>query len=326
MEDRGAVDESLKIHKHFPDFFSVLLPELGRPQYLEKCLDSIHKYADMPVEIIVHDDGSGQAKQEKIVAWRDKISTLILNHGHNTGLSRSFNRCRAMASSPYLVGFNTDTYMTSPFLSNMKAALDLPYVGMVNVVESLGEGPGVHVTAEGVKVGLSVIMGEFHACGIRAEVWDEIGGWNEQVPTNASDLGAISNIFAAGYFSVRVEGTVYNEMWNNNGKVNIAERNKDYVDSWVYARDDANVPRIFGIDDCDHTVLCRKRWMQIYAGVNEYLRKSPHYGSWYNPKFVTRERNKLFRNGKTPHNIDREFAKTYGHDKWKDRIISDFNL
>ena len=146
------------------------------------------------------------------------------------------------------------------------------------------------------------------------------------MPTNASDLGAISNIFGAGYFSVRVEGTVYNEMWNNNGKVNIAGHNEDYVNSWVDARDDVNVPRIFGIDDCDHQALCRRRWLQIYAGVNKDVQKNPHHGSWHNSRFIVREIKKLFRNGKTPHNIDWEFAKIYGHDKWKDRIISDFNL
>jgi hypothetical protein len=139
-------------------------------------------------------------------------------------------------------------------------------------------------------------------------------------------VGTPGNIFGAGYFSVKVEGTVYNEMWNNNGKVNIAGRNKDYVNSWIDARDDVNAPRIFGIDDDDHQILCRRRRMQIYAGVNKYLKKNPHYGSWHNSRFITRERDKLFRNGNTPHNIDWEFAKTYGHDKWKDRIISDFNL
>jgi glycosyltransferase involved in cell wall biosynthesis len=327
MEDRELINNSLKTEKHFPEFFSVLLPELGRPQYLTKCLDSIHKYADMPVEIIVHDDGSGAGKQQKIIAQRERISTLVLNHGHNMGLARSFNRCRAMATSPYLLGFNTDTYMTSPFLRNMKTALDLPYVGVVNVVEpgALVAGPGTHITPDGIKIRLSPFMGNCHAFGARAEVWDEIGGWNEYVQTTASDVGYMGYTFGAGYFSVRVEGTVINEMWSDNGVVNTRESNEDYVSAAEFTRDDINVPPIFGIEKATHDLLCRSRWLKIYDGVNKPRLQDLLFPSWHNTNFVIQECRKLFRNANVE-DIDWDFAKTYGHDKWKDQIINDFNL
>jgi glycosyltransferase involved in cell wall biosynthesis len=326
MENRVAIDEKMKISNYFPPFFSVLLPELGRPKYLNKCIDSILEHADMPVEIIVHDDGSGEEKQREIASWRNKISTLILNHGHNTGLARSFNRCRAMASSPYLLGFNTDTYMTSPFLAKMKAALDLPYVGIVNVTPNIGEeGPGVHVTSDGTKVALAHIMGACHAFGTRAELWDSLSLWNENVQTTSSDVGCMGKLFGAGYFSVRVEGTVYNEMWTNDGRINIPGTNEAYVSAADFTRDDINVPPIFKINKEVHASLCRKRWEAIYDGVNQYLRKDSHFSSWHNTNFIVQENNKLFRKG-DPTNIDWKFAETYGHARWKDRIVSDFNL
>ncbi len=325
MEDCKSLNEPLKIHKYFPDFFSVLLPELGRPVYLDKCLDSIHTHADLPVEIIVHDDGSGPVCQAELARWRNRISTLVLNHGHNMGLARSFNRCRQMSSSPYLIGFNTDTYMTSPFLANMKAALDLPYVGIVNVVPSLGEGPGVHVTAGGVKVALAVDMGACHAFGIRSEVWDELGGWDEHVQTTSSDVGFMGNAFGAGYFSVRVEGTVFNEMWENDGKINTPAANEDYISCTHACRDDINVPPIFKIPKLQHDRCCRQRWEAIYARVNTPRLTDPNWKSWYGNGFLRDETVKLFRES-NPLDIDWEFAKTYGHARWRDRIIADFNL
>lgn len=325
MEDRDAIDASLKIDKFFPPFFSVLLPELGRPNYLAKCLDSIHKHADMPIEVIVHDDGSGMDKQREIITHSDKISTLILNLGHNTGLARSLNRCKQMASSSYLIGFNTDTYMTSPFLSNMKAALDLPYVGVVNVTPSIAEGPGVHITSNGVKIELVSRMLSCHAFAIRGETWDEVGGWNEQVQTTSSDGGFIGRLFSKGYFSVKVEGTVFNEMWANDGRINISGANTDYISAADFCRDDINVPPIFKMSTDDHDSICRDRWEAIYNGVNKYRIEDPYFASWHSDHFAGQEFLKLFRNSNVQ-DIDWDFAETYGHAKWKDRIIEDFNL
>jgi glycosyltransferase involved in cell wall biosynthesis len=77
-----------------PDqFISIVISSFYRPFYLKRCLESIHKHADMPFEIIVHDDGSGQAERDQI--YRDLsplISTLILNLGGNMGLNVSANR------------------------------------------------------------------------------------------------------------------------------------------------------------------------------------------------------------------------------------------
>jgi hypothetical protein len=278
------------------------------------------------VEIIVHEDGGPQDKQQQVVDYRDRISTLILNHGHNVGLARSWNRCRAMASSSYLMGNTTDTYLTSSFLFDMKAALDLPYVGIVNVVQSVGEeGPGVHVTAGGTKIGLSKTPGSVQPFAIRAEVWDEVGGWNTEVQTTSSDGGFVGSVFGAGYFSVKVEGTVINEMWAHDGKTNTGEGNSDYIESCRFAHGDVNVPPIFKLPEKEYENTCRKRWEDIYAGINGPRLAPEPWESWYNMEFISQEARKLFGHAGVQ-DIDWEFAKTYGHDRWKDRIMEDFNL
>ena len=55
----------------WPPYISVLVPCLGRPVYLEKCLLSLHKYADVPIEIIVADDGSILSGQQRLALLQD---------------------------------------------------------------------------------------------------------------------------------------------------------------------------------------------------------------------------------------------------------------
>ena len=330
LQDRTEINKSLSIDRFFPPFFSVLLPELGRPQYLKECVESIHKFADLPVEIIVHDDGSGDAKQRQILdQLGDKVSTLVLNRGYNTGLARSFNRCRAMASSKYLIGFNTDTYMTTSFLQKMKTALDLPYVGIVNVVRSLGEGRGVYTTPDGTKVGLLPGTGTFHCAGVRAEVWDAAGGWDENVQTTSSDVGFMGTIFGMGLFAAAVEGTVVNEMWyrsadglSNDSNLGLSG-NPAYISAADFTRGDNNLPPVFGWNPHMQDRICEIRREEIWRGVNLFIQQEQYYPFWYNNNYQCQQVNKMFLPGG---GIDWVAAETHGHARWKDRIIQDFNL
>jgi hypothetical protein len=306
-----------------PPFFSILLPELGRPHYLRRCLDSIHQFADMPVEIIVHDDGSGYEKQRKILdEMNPMISTLILNQGRNTGLAASFNRCKAMATSDYLLGFNVDTYLESSFLKAMKTALDLPYVGMVVPTGPLSEkSPNVHVTMDGTKILLGA-RGSCHCYGIKADLWDSIGGWNENVQTTSSDVGFYNTIsLSAGRFIAGVEGKTYNEMWLHNGS-----DNPEHISSSEFAQGDNNIPPIFNFDPDAHKRACNSHREDIWRALNTHLQRGDALvptvfnGAWANKqmeKLIPRTEEKF---------IDWEFAKKYGHDKWKDRILEDFNI
>jgi glycosyltransferase involved in cell wall biosynthesis len=324
--DRTELNKKLNIDHFFPPYFSILLPELGRPQYAIKCVDSIHNYADMPVEIVLHDDGSSRESQKILFdSLKDKVSTMIFNLGGNAGLAKAMNRCKDASSSEYLLEFNTDTYMTSSFLKNMKAALDLPYVGVVNVTPRIADGPGVYISPGGSKVALTRGSGTTLHIGIRRNVYEEAGNWDENVQTTASDTGFVGSVFGKGYFSVMVEGTIFNEMWlpSIDGKGNSGEPNPSYVSAARFTDHDNNPPIMFGLDKGTYDLLRHRRREDIWRGVNDANQREKMYPQWYNGIFFSDQLEKLYPRDKP---IDWKFGEKYGHSKWKDQITRDFNL
>lgn len=324
IHNRTELNKKLNIDAFFPTFFSALIPEIGRPQYAVQCVDSIHKYADMPVEIIMHDDGSGEPKQKKLYETvGGKVSTLIFNMGFNTGLARGMNRCKLMSSSEYLIGFNSDVFVTSSFLKAMKEALDLPYVGLVNVTPTLADGTGVGRTPSGHRVGILRGTGCCHCFGIKKSTWDMVGGWDENVQTTSSDVGFVGSLFGKGLFALHVEGSTTNEMWpkSPDGKVNIGGTNPDYIECGQFCRNDNNVPPVFKL--ANHHALCEQRREAIWHGVNDAQNAELLFPQWYNGKFQADQVSRLFPSDRF---IDWDFAKKWGHDRWRDLIIKDFNL
>src|SRR3990167_11037848 len=115
------------------EFWSIVIPSLYRPEYLEKCINSIEEFADMPYELIVHDDGSKDNTPNKIWEMRDRISTIIYNTGINFGLARSTNRLIQLAHSKYILFMNTDAVFKKPCLKMLRDVIERPYIAMVNV-------------------------------------------------------------------------------------------------------------------------------------------------------------------------------------------------
>jgi len=335
VEDRMEKNKLLALDNFFPTFFSILLPGLGRPVYAERCVDHLIKYCDMPIEIILHDDGAGKEKQQALLdRLSNMVSIMILNTSRNIGLAGSMNRCRKMASSKYIFCMNVDDYPTSGFLKKMKTALDLPYVGAINVVQKINgdkDSRGVYIAPDGTKIALARGIGHSLSFGVRSDAWDEIGGWDENVQTTASDQGFMGTLFGHGYFTVYIEGTRYNEQWKTKetpeGIVNNSETNEDYMASARFASGDNNCPRFPNFNHELHGAICNKRQEAIWHGTNDdfqsYTARGKVFPSWFNSSFCSQETNKLYLKNNV---IDWEFAKKYGHDKWKNKIIKDFNL
>jgi hypothetical protein len=167
-------------------------------------------------------------------------------------------------------------------------------------------------------------MGTCHCFGIKSEKWDEVGGWDENVQTTSSDVGFVGSMFGHGYFTLLVEGTTTNEMWpvSEDGKTNIGGTNPDYVDSTIATRGDNNTPPIFKMNQEGHRARCENRRCDIWRGVNDAQNADPLYPQWYNGKFHCDQIPKLYKDK----GVDWEFAKEYGHDKWRDLIQEHFGI
>ena len=154
-------------------YFSIVIPYYCRLSYLETLIDSIYKYADMPVEIIVHDDGSVDDSSDVLYEkFRKLVSTLIVNPntGHNLGLPVAANRCIKMATSKYIMFLNADTVLTKSMFLDLKNILDKEYVGYV-CLEDRGNNP--EISNNGTEFSIRPGIGGGSAMAFRKDFWEE---------------------------------------------------------------------------------------------------------------------------------------------------------
>lgn len=184
-------------------YFSVVIPYFLQQNFLKRLVDSIHKYADMPFEIIVHDDHSEDLSSLYV---KDDVSTIILNFGLNLGLAAAANRAVQLASSKYVLFINQDCEFIAPCLRDYANVLDKPYVG---IVSPYGDGYPMKtkewIVANGTK--FSIFHGIAAGCtfAFRKDVWEHIGGF-EDIISGCSDTPFIYKIWREGYFRAVVLG------------------------------------------------------------------------------------------------------------------------
>jgi GT2 family glycosyltransferase len=94
------------------DFATACVLSYERPEFLEECLRTLSGYADYPLEVIVHDDGSRNPVVREILQRalvERKVSRLILNPpGHNEGQGVALNRMFQMAKGDPIIKVDQD--------------------------------------------------------------------------------------------------------------------------------------------------------------------------------------------------------------------------
>lgn len=114
-------------------YASLCVLSYNRPDMLARCLASIHETADMPFELIVHDDGSTDRRVYDILSgYAPAISTVITNRpGNNQGVGLAVERMFELASGDYLFKIDQDCTFEHGWLSEMCGLLDYGEVGTV---------------------------------------------------------------------------------------------------------------------------------------------------------------------------------------------------
>ncbi len=186
-------------------FISIVILSYKRFDMTQNLVESIHQHADMPFEIILHDDASDGDVPERLYRdLRKKVSSLVLSGGElNMGLSASFERGTSLASSDYVLCMNNDTLMLGPGFKDIVRVLQVPYVGAFgpwHVGEGKVGGGTPLVESNGCRFRLGPNVGNGSMMAFRKEVWQEVGGF-PHVFSGASDTAFMRTLLKHGYFN-----------------------------------------------------------------------------------------------------------------------------
>jgi len=116
---------------------SIIIPTYNGLDLLQRCVQSIRRYTDLPHEIIVVDNGS----RDDTAAWclREKLTLVSLPR--NEGFPIACNKGLRLSSGDTIVLLNNDTVVTRNWLANLSSALHSSAdVGIVGPVTNYASG------------------------------------------------------------------------------------------------------------------------------------------------------------------------------------------
>jgi len=249
------------------DFISIMVLSYTRPDYIIPLLQSLHEHADLPFEIILHDDASGRELENRIYKeCRNLCSTMIFGspEGINMGFAASANRGVALCNSEYILFLNDDVKCLRPCFRTIRQVLQVPYVGCFGPWGVRNDGQATKamlpVRSNNLNFHLTALPNGAGLFAFRKSVWQEVGGFT-QVYTNAGDTGFMVKTLKAGYFSAS-NLVMDAEMFTNVDQV------AGYQDPTAgKTRFDSSYPHIFRTDIVNNTSfpdLCVARKQRIY--------------------------------------------------------------
>ena len=120
------------------DLASVCVLSFERPQFLADCINSLHKQAGYPFELIVHDDGSKNEEVYEVIntmAGHRLISrSMFQPPGHNQGVGESIRAAFGAACGDVLIKVDQDLLFHAGWL---RKAIDILELGLVEKDDGL---------------------------------------------------------------------------------------------------------------------------------------------------------------------------------------------
>ena len=304
-----------------PDkFISIVVMSYTRPKHLKNLLESIHKHADMPFEVIVHDDASGRDHEVEIFnECRHLCSTLIFGSPdrYNMGLAASCNRAIALANSKYIMMINDDCEVLRPPFEKLVKVLDIPYIGCFGPWQTVRKcSPGsvsqsnqAPITANGVDFHLTTLPTGAGMMAFRKEVWEECGGF-PGVYTNAGDTCFMINAMMHGYFNASMY--INEEEFFTN-----VDQLAGYEDPTAGKTPYDNCyPHVFGIANMAEANEGRRVRIYNYSHHNYYAPEGIVAHSWWHENYFSKAYDPA------THSFDWGVLK-HGQEKWREPVEED---
>lgn len=325
------------------DFISIIIPAYNRWHYLEEVVNSIHRNADMPFEIVIHDDHSNDGTRDKILSeLKDKVSCVILNNGLQLGLGESINRATKIAGSNYVIMINADCTIEYNCFKDIVNVLKCPFVGCISLMTMTGDNPDITLSSENSKFQLMRGIGSGCALAYRKDTFEEIGGWySHKVASSNTDVSFMIRLIKAGYFIAALNVRNHNSCIRN-----LSTELKKCEDSTI-ARGyyDCSYPRLFGLEKSKYikmfniyqtgrTIIDSRTGEEIYGILSRKRYESATDAMQTTYKEEEGETNITWWHNfsqkliKDDYSIDieeakketKKEAKNFGHHKWVDEI------
>lgn len=281
------------------DFLSIIIPSYNRYDFLKEVVKSIHKNADVPFEIIIHDDNSNDGTRELLKHLEREVSAFIYSNGLNLGLAESINRAARIASSEYILMLNADIIVEKPFFKYLMNVLKCPFVGFVNLITSFPDARN-KLNSNGSLFSLHRGIGGGCALGFTKTVFNSVGGWNSSsCRSGNADVSFMIRTIKNGYFPV--------DLTIDKSPIRTldVENKRSTIGRCQY---DCSYPKIFNFNSYEKMSLKRasdtNNFMQYNYRVDEG-ETNINFWSSFCEELIDED-----------NYVDYNLSKIYGHDKW----------
>lgn len=105
---------------------SVVVPVFGQLSLVRHCVASVRAHTDVPLELVLVDNGSDQ----ETAGWLQAQADVLVRFDVNRGFAAGMNAGLARATQPYVVFLNSDTEVPARWASRLCEHLRAPRVGL----------------------------------------------------------------------------------------------------------------------------------------------------------------------------------------------------
>jgi glycosyltransferase involved in cell wall biosynthesis len=161
-------------------YASLIVLSYNRKAFLQRSLESLWAHTTYPYQLIICDDASDAETQDYIYSLvrARKVSTVLLNSGHNMGIGTAVNRGIAAAWGDYLLKLDADLIYRPGWLHEVVHILDHPEVGSMGLF-AYHHPPRVFekdiIRDHGAYYEMVDYVGS--AVCFRRDIWDKFGPW-----------------------------------------------------------------------------------------------------------------------------------------------------
>lgn len=162
---------------------SVVIPCYNHGKYIDEAIQSVKEYKGKDYEIIIIDDGStDDLTNKRLKELKDEGYNVTFQE--NQGVSKARNNAVRFAKGKYILPLDADNKIKPDFI--MKAIKILDANSSISIIYSdrqlFGNSKGIDKSGR-FELPFLIKQNYIDACAVyRKKVWEEVGGYDENLP------------------------------------------------------------------------------------------------------------------------------------------------